>query len=46
MHREREAEMNRLTEQIRNDRDRNQRQRLKSAYEKMLVFEAERQRDK
>ena len=46
MHREREAHKSKLTEQVRSSRDRHQRQRLKLAYERMLVFEAERQREK
>ena len=44
--RERESELTQLTEQINTNRDRNQSQKLKSAYEKMLIFEAERQHDR
>ena len=44
--RERESELTQLTEQINTNRDKNQSQKLKSAYEKMLIFEAERQHDR
>ena len=35
-----------LNEQVRNERNTSQARRLKNAYENMLVFENERQRDK